>query len=62
MALPGIFGMGIFGSFLVNQLRIFARDFWGFLPGIFVNQLGIFGGGFCLGVFGRWEFLDIPIH
>jgi hypothetical protein len=38
-----------------NDIKIlgFLAGFFGeFLPGIFVNQLGIFGGGFFLGVFG----------
>ena len=38
-----------------NDIKIlgFLLGFFGeFLPGIFVNQLGIFGGGFWLGFFG----------
>jgi hypothetical protein len=35
----------------IKILGFLAGIFGEFLPGIFVNQLGIFGGGFCLGVF-----------
>lgn len=55
--LKGFLGGEIFGRFLVNHLGVFVGDFWEFL-------FGIFGGVLFTAfteVFGRWEFLDIPI-